>query len=244
MKHIVAVLLLLILFNGYFARSQATDATISGIVLDPAGKVIPHAAVTILNEETEVRYTASTNDVGLYVAPTLPPGPYRVQVSKPGFKTLIKPGIILNVQSAIALNFTLPLGAASESITVEAGTSPINTADASVSTVIDRKFVENIPLNGRSFQDLISMTPGVTTATPQSGGGTGSIGASGDFSINGQRTESNGYIVDGVSANVSPGNGYGVAGPVAHKPSKTVLSPSLKCLQDNDGVGCICGGDV
>ena len=57
------------------------------------------------------------------------------------------------------------------------------------------------------------MTPGVTTATPQSGGGTGSIGASGDFSINGQRTESNGYIVDGVSANVSPGNGYGVAGP-------------------------------
>ena len=212
MKHIVAVLLLLILFNGYFARSQATDATISGIVLDPAGKVIPHAVVTILNEETGVRYTASTNDVGLYVAPTLPPGPYRVQVSKPGFKTLIKPGIILNVQSAVALNFTLPLGAASESITVEGGTSHIETSDASVSTVVDRRFVENIPLNGRSFQDLISMTPGVTTATPQGSSGTGTIGSSGDFSVNGQRTESNNYIVDGVSGNIGAGNGYGIPG--------------------------------
>ena len=213
MKQIAAVLLLLILFNGHFAQSQSTDATISGIVVDPSGKVIPNAVITILNEETEVRYSASTNEVGLYIAPILPPGQYRVQVYKPGFKTIIKPGIILNVESALSLNFTLPVGAASESITVEAGTSPVNTADASVSTVIDLKFVENIPLNGRSFQDLISMTPGVTTATPQSGGGTGSIGASGDFSINGQRTESNGYIVDGVSANVSPGNGYGVPGP-------------------------------
>jgi hypothetical protein len=214
-KQIAAVLLLLILFNGHVAQSQSTDATISGIVVDPGGNVIPNAVITILNEDTEVRYSASTNEVGLYIAATLPPGQYRVQVYKPGFKTIIKPGIILNVESALSLNFTLPVGAASESITVEAGTSPVNKADASVSTVIDLKFVENIPLNGRSFQDLISMTPGVTTATPQSGGGTGSIGASGDFSINGQRTESNGYIVDGVSANVSPGNGYGVSGPGA-----------------------------
>lgn len=212
MKQIFAVLIVLILFNGYTAHSQATDATISGIVIDPVGKVISNAAVTILNENTEVRYTASTNEVGLYVASTLPPGQYRVQVSKPGFKTLIKPGIILNVESAIALNFTLPVGAASESITVDAGTSHIDTSDASVSTVIDQRFVENIPLNGRSFQDLISMTPGITTASPQGSSGTGSIGSSGDFSVNGQRTESSSYIVDGVSANVGAGNGYGVPG--------------------------------
>jgi hypothetical protein len=66
---------------------------------------------------------------------------------------------VLNVQSAVALNFVLPIGATSQSITVEARSSLLNTTDATVSTVIDRKFVENIPLDGRSFQDLISMTP-------------------------------------------------------------------------------------
>lgn len=109
-------------------------------------------------------------------------------------------------------NFLLTLGSVSESITVAASGVNVNTTDASVSAVIDRKFVENIPLNGRSFQDLISMTPGVTTASPQVGSGAGSIGATGDFSVNGQRTESNSYSVDGVSANIGSGNGYGVAG--------------------------------
>jgi hypothetical protein len=129
-----------------------------------------------------------------------------VQVSKAGFKTLIKPDIVLNVQSAVALNFTLPVGAMSESITVDAGTSMLNSTDASVGTVVDRKFVANIPLNGRSFQDLISMTPGVVTQSPQSGSG---LAYNGDFSVNGQRTESNYYTVDGVSGNIAAGNGYG-----------------------------------
>jgi hypothetical protein len=99
--------------------------------------------------------SSRTNGTGIYPVTVLPPGQYIVQVSKIGFKTLIKPDIVLNVQSALALNFTLPIGAASESVTVDAGASSINTTDASVSTVIDRQFVENIPLNGRSFQDLI-----------------------------------------------------------------------------------------
>ncbi|WP_216845071.1 carboxypeptidase-like regulatory domain-containing protein, partial [Granulicella sp. S156] len=124
----------------------------------------------------------------IYTVSILPSGQYRVQVSKIGFKTLIKPGIVLNVQSAVAINFTLPIGATSESVTVEAGSSMLNTTDATVGTVVDRKFVANIPLNGRSFQDLISMTPGVVTQSPQAGS---SLGFNGDFSVNGQRTESN-----------------------------------------------------
>jgi hypothetical protein len=110
---------------------------------------------------------------------------------------------VLNVQSAVALNFVLPIGATSQSITVEAGSSPLNTTDATVSTVIDRNFVENIPLNGRSFQDLISMTPGVVTQSPQTQ--YQAPGQNGDFSVNGQRTESNNYSVDGVSGNISAG---------------------------------------
>jgi len=76
--------------------------------------------------------------------------------------------------------------------------------------VVNQKFVENIPLNGRSFQDLISMTPGVVTQTPQNT--SQSVGTSGDFSVNGQRTQSNYYTVDGVSANISSGNGNGISG--------------------------------
>ncbi len=209
MKYIaLACLFVTLLFSTSLVECQSTDATTSGVVFDTAGKVIPNAVITILNEATEVHYGSETNDVGIYTISTLPPGQYRVQVSKNGFKTIIKPGIILNVQGALALNFTLPIGATSESITVDAGSSLVNSTDASVSTVIDQKFVANMPLNGRSFQDLVSMTPGVVTQSPQAGS---SLGYSGDFSVNGQRTESNYYMVDSVSANIGAGNGYGAS---------------------------------
>lgn len=197
MKYLSALhLLLLILCATTFALAQSTDATISGVVVDPAGKVIPDAAIEIVNDATGVHYSSATNGAGIYTVTILPPGEYRVQVSKVGFKTLIKPGIILNLQSAVALNFTLPLGATSETVTVDAGATEINTTDGSVSTVIDRKFVENTPLNGRSFQNLILLDPGTVTASPQRSSGMNS----GEFSVNGQRTESNYYTVDGVSA--------------------------------------------
>jgi len=173
------------------AVSQSTNATISGGVTDPSGNFILDADVEIANDATGIVYSARTNSSGMYLVPILPPGHYHVQVSKPGFRTIIKADVTLNVQSAVALNFTLPIGATSESVTVDAASSEINTTNASVSTVVDRKFVENMPLNGRSFQDLISMTPGVVTQSPQSQSGTQYPGYNGDFSVNGQRTESN-----------------------------------------------------
>jgi len=190
------------------ALAQSTNATISGGVTDSSGNFIVNAEVEIANDATGIVYPAKTNGSGMYLVPILPPGHYHVQVSKPGFKTMIKPDVVLNVQSALALNFTLPVGATSESVTVGSASAPINTTDASVSTVIDRNFVENIPLNGRSFQDLISMTPGVVTQSPQAQAGSG-IQRTGDFSVNGQRSESNYYTVDGVTANIGPGNSAG-----------------------------------
>lgn len=191
--------------------AQSTSATISGGVTDPSGRFILNADVEIANDATGVIYSAKTNNVGMYLVPILPPGHYHVQVAKLGFTTIIKADVILNVQSALALNFILPVGATSESVTVDANSSLINTTDASVSTLIDHKFVENIPLNGRSFQDLISLTPGVVTQSPQNS--SQGIGVSGDFSVNGQRTESNYYTLDGVSANINAGNGYGTTQP-------------------------------
>jgi carboxypeptidase family protein/TonB-dependent receptor-like protein len=225
---VLCLLLLSFLFEPYVI-AQSTDATVSGQVVDTSGRIITNADIEILNESTGIRYPSKTNSSGIYSVSILPPGHYRIQVSKTGFKTLIKPGIVLNVQSAMALNFTLPVGAVSESVTVEAGSSMLNTTDASVSTVIDRKFVQNIPLNGRSFQDLISMTPGVVTQSPQSAS---SLGFNGDFSVNGQRTESNYYTVDGVSGNTSAGNGFGggQAGTGGGLPGSTALGTTQSLI--------------
>lgn len=232
-------LALLILCATQLGIAQSTNATLSGVVLDPIGRVIQNAEIQILNEATGVQFHGKTNEAGIYTVSVLPPGQYRVEVSKVGFKTLIKPGIVLNVQSAVALNFTLPLGATSESITVEGGASAINVTDGSVSTVIDRDFVENMPLNGRSFQDLLTLSPGVAQVSSYGGAGEGSIGYAGDIVVNGQRTEANNFTVDGVSANTGTqpgtfGAGAGVSGNLASLTSlgTTQSITSIDTLQE------------
>lgn len=177
---------------------QSPTGTVSGRVLDPDGAVVVGADVLVVNEFTNVQYAGKSNGEGIYLVTNLPPGTYQIQVSKIGFKALIKPNIVLNVEDALSINFVLPVGAASITVTVEGGAPVINTTDAAVSTVVDHNFIENMPLNGRSFQDLILLTPGVITTSPQLPAATG---VSGEFSVNGQRTESNYFAVDGVSAN-------------------------------------------
>jgi hypothetical protein len=203
----LAVVALLAAMSG---MAQSTNATVSGLVLDPSGRPIVGADVEMVNDATGIRHPGATNSEGIYTIPDLPPGPYRLQVAKPGFKTLIKPDIVLRTQDALAVNFTLPVGAASETVTIQGGVPIVQTESAAVSTVIDRRFVANVPLNGRSLQDLILLTPGVATQSPQQGSTTG---YNGDFTVNGQRTESNYYTVDGVSANTGAGDGTGLAGP-------------------------------
>src|SRR5208282_2886580 len=202
--------------------AQSPDGNINGLVSDPSSAAVVGAEIVAVNDVTGVQYTTRTNAEGIYVIPNLPPGPYRLQVSKVGFKTLIKPDIVLNVQDALSINFSLPIGAAYEVLTVEGGAPLVNTESAAVSTVVDQTYVKNMPLNGRSFQDLILLTPGTVTQSPQIGqlgSGTSVAGQYGEFSVNGQRTESNYYTVDGVSANVGAytgsANGGGPSGSVA-----------------------------
>jgi carboxypeptidase family protein/TonB-dependent receptor-like protein len=174
--------------------AQSPDGTISGMVTDPTGAAIAGAEVLVVNDLTRVQYPGKTNEEGIYVVPHLPAGPYLLQVSKFGFKTIIKPDIVLNVQDALALNFILPLGSVSEIVTIQGGAPLVNTESASVGTVIDRQFVDNLPLNGRSFNTLLQLTPGVVIAPSNSI-------SPGQFSISGQRTSANDFTVDGVSAN-------------------------------------------
>ena len=192
-------------------RAQDPNATVSGRVLDPSGAIVPGTQVTIVNDNTNIGFPAVTNEAGIYSIPSVPPGKYHIQVSKNGFKNMVKPDIILHVQDALTINFTLEIGAASESVTVEGGAPLVNTESAAVSTVIDRQFAENLPLNGRSFQTLIDLTPGVVVTAANSQGYD-----NGQFSVNGQRAESNYWTVDGVSANIgtsarAQGNGVGGA---------------------------------
>jgi hypothetical protein len=213
--------------------AQSTNGVINGLVVDPSNRIISGADILAINDGTGVRYSGKTNDDGIYVVPNLPPGAYRLQVSKVGFKTLIKPDVVLNLQDALSINFTLPVGAAIESVTVEGGVSMINTTDASVSTVVDQSYVQNMPLNGRSFQDLIMLTPGIVTNSPQD---RSTLGQSGEFSVNGQRTESNNYTVDGVGANVGMAagfNGFG-AGASGSVPASTALGTTQALVSVDD----------
>lgn len=179
---------------------QSPNGNINGLVLDPSSQLVVGAEVIAVNDVTGVQYNTKTNNEGVYVLPNLPPGPYRIQVSKTGFKTIVKPDITLNVQDALSINFTLPVGALLETVTITGGAPLVNTENAAVSTVIDRNFVEALPLNGRSFNTLLQLTPGVVIAPS-------SASSPGQFSIAGQRTDANNFTVDGVSANFGVGLG-------------------------------------
>lgn len=196
---VMVVLSLLTLFCSLPVLSQSEAAAVSGRVADPQGLAVVGAKVSAVNTSTNVASSTQTNGAGFYNLPSLLPGTYRIIVEKEGFAQIVKPDVQLHVQDNAGINFSLQVGSVTQSVTVEGGAPLVNTESAAVSTVVDRKYVENMPLNGRSFQDLILLTPGVLTTTPQN---TAVTGRSGEFSVNGQRAESNYYTVDGVSANV------------------------------------------
>ena len=180
-------------------RAQSTNASITGRVTDPSKALIVGGKVAAVNAGTNFRYEAVTNGSGEYYLTNLPPGSYRIEIEKTGFKKSIKPDVIVHVQDALEIDFEMTLGPASQSVTVETGAPVVNTESGTVSTVINRTFVDNLPLNGRSFQTLMMLTPGVVvTAT--------AFDDQGQFSVNGQRADGNYFTVDGVSAN------FGVTG--------------------------------
>jgi hypothetical protein len=188
--------------------AQTENATVRGSVTDPTGALVSGASVRLIDIDRGIKNQITSNDGGFYDFASVSPGRYRMEVEKAGFRTVNLTGLTVNVQDNLEENFKLDVGAASESMTVEANGASVNTTDATVSTVIDRQFAENLPMNGRSFQTLIELTPGVVV--------TASNGEDmGQFSVNGQRPSANYWTVDGVSANIgtspygTPGNGLG-----------------------------------
>jgi hypothetical protein len=176
--------------------AQTGLATLSGTITDPSGAIITKANVTVTNEATGVAEKTETTGAGVYVVEALPPGTYRVLVEHQGFKQIEVEHLQLHTQDIISRNFVLPVGAASETIQVSGNQSTINESPA-VSMTVDREFVENMPLNGRSFQDLIQLAPGTASSSNPTSGS-----VAGYYSIDGQYTDANNFTVDGVSANL------------------------------------------
>lgn len=188
-----------------FTWAQSETATVSGQVVDPSGLNITSAQVKLVDIDRDTSTSTTTNNSGLYTFPSVRPGRYRMAVTTPGFKVVNVTGITVNVQDHLEQNFKLVVGGISESITVEGGAGLVDTESATVSTVVDRNFAENLPMNGRSFQTLIDLTPGVVL-TPSTSTDPG------QFSVNGQRASSNYWLVDGVSANVGMTTSFGQLG--------------------------------
>lgn len=190
------VLFYLFLFVLIFASSAEaqTSATLTGRVLDEQRSAVTGATVEASNTATNTTVIANTNNDGRYAFSELKPGTYRLTVRQPGFQTTVKENIVLNVTARANEDFVLSVGEVSATVIVENSTAIVERDSPVVSTVVTREFVENIPLNGRSFQSLLELTPGVVL--------TGStITNPGQFSVNGQRTNSNYFTLDGVSSN-------------------------------------------
>ncbi len=196
------ILSILLLF-GTVAVAQSDSATISGRITDQTGEEITDAKVAVTSIQTGVAVSTLTNEDGIYVVGDLHPGPYQMTVEKQGFRKIVLKDLIVNVQDALGRNFTMQLGIVSESITIEAGGE--ENLSVAVNTIVDQRFVDNMPLNGRSFESLIELTPGVLV-TPAS------ESTPGMFSVAGQRTNTNYFTIDGVSANFGTLTGFGSAG--------------------------------
>ena len=183
------------------AWAQVPSAEISGSVTDATGGVVAGATVTVTNAATNIQRKLATNSSGVYDAPALPPGSYSLKVSMPGFKTDVRNGIELQVDQVARIDVSLQVGNVSETLEVQAVAPTLDTENATVGTVVENKRIEELPLNGRNYLQLASLTPGVTQYGPgnsiaQARGG----GDRSNFQLNisGQRQENNHYMLDGV----------------------------------------------
>jgi hypothetical protein len=195
--HLLPTALCLLVSAFWFPTSsyaQSSTATLSGTVEDQKGALIPGASIALINADQGSQRLATTSSEGTFVFPLLPPGKYSVTATREGFGPVEIRDVALNVNDQVAMRIHLNIGTVSQTVEIVDGASLIDESPA-VATVVDRQFVANLPLNGRSFQSLITLTPGVVLTKA-------SINQQGQFSVNGQRANANYFTVDGVSANV------------------------------------------
>ena len=180
--------------------AQKTSGTIRGIITDPSGAVLANIPVVITNTETGLERTVTTNTQGEYVAPELAVGVYKVTVKAPNFKESVSSNVDLHTSSTQTLNIQLQVGSTEEQVTVAATEVQVQTDSAALGSVITGEQVRELPLNGRSFVQLTQLQPGVAAADNFSANNKGLL-AGVDFSVNGNATTNNLFLVDGANNN-------------------------------------------
>lgn len=219
-KERIIFLLIALFIVASVARGEV-GGKITGVVKDQTGSAIPGAAVVVINTQTGVKLTATTDQDGAFTFPVLSVGQYDVEVSADEFKSYRKTGLVIDINSALALDVTLQVKEQDQSIVVTESAAQVETTDTQLGQVLGSKKVTEIPLNGRSYTDLFATQAGVTPLTTSgagnstSGGGFGTVpvaGATntGQFSINGQREDANGFSLNGASVQEGIGQQAGI----------------------------------
>ena len=202
--------------------SAQTFGEIGGEVRDPSGALIPNASVTVTNTATNASRVSTTNAAGFYSFPDLSPGTYSVKVASAGFDTLVKAGIVLEVQAAPRIDFTLTVGQATQTVEVAANAAMLATENATVGTVIEEQRIEDLPLNGRNFWQLVALSPNVTygfTPAAQASGREGGSRGALTMAMSGARATWENFTLDGITNTDIDFNSY-------------ILQPSVDALQE------------
>jgi hypothetical protein len=193
----------ILLFFAPPLNAQSSNASLTGRITDSSKGVVPNALVAAINTGTRVHYETITNATGSYYVTDLPPGTYRIEVEKVGFKAVIKSDLVLHVQDALEINFEMVLGSASESVTVRGGVAPLDTESSTIGTVVEQRKVNELPLNGRNVFNLIELAASVV---PQ-GSSTGTpVGVNpfgwGNYQVNGSFGNESAEFLDGQPLNI------------------------------------------
>lgn len=183
--------------------AQSELATLTGTVSDSSGGVIANADVTVKNQGTNISSTGRSNENGRYVVPSLKPGLYTIAVSAPGFKKYVNTALTLQVNQTARLDIELTVGEVTQEVTVSAEAPLLEVDTSGRGSVIDQRKIVELPLNGRDYNQLATLSPGVLTATPR----LQSIGFKGVFNVNGNRAFQNAFQLDGVD-NTSYSNSF------------------------------------
>lgn len=184
---------LITLWGAGLLPAQTTTAIISGTVTDASGAVVAGAKVDVRNVGTGITRSTTSNGQGRYRVPELLIGDYEVQASQAGFQTVLRKGITVTVGSEAVIDLSLPVGQAQQTVTVEAQASQVDTSSAAVATLVEPTQMNELPLNGRNFEQLLTLAPGVQTI-PASGGGF--YGRQDNYSVAGSRPVGQAFMVD------------------------------------------------
>ncbi len=225
-------------------QGQTITATINGLVTDASGAVLPNATVTAKNVATGVTTTATANAAGEYSIRFLQIGQYTVTVTNAGFQTFVSPVFTLEVNQIAKVDAPLKVGTGTETVTVNSEVQPIlDTENATVSSTFTANTIQNLPLNGRNFSSVTEFLPGAVASQPTGFSGQNGIerdtGASGQVSVNGNRSQSNNYLLDGVEINETINNVIGVNPSPDAIENLTVISTNAPAEYGN-----VNGGDV